>query len=272
MARPPVSHPVPLKYRPAVITFVDILGFSDLVRTRSAADVQGILDRVRSFAARESGDEGEHTRAFSFSDSVIRVRHYDTEYPTGAIFQEVLSLVHAQGELITDGVLLRGGMTTGLIHADGSSIFGPGFVRAYSLESEFANYPRIVVGPEAFQDFRTDDRLHADHHDLVDEIHYLRRLLRQSDDGLWFVDYLRAIRGELDDPDMYPVLLDRHRQTIVSGAQTPAPRIQQKYLWLALYHNRVCDEFGVDDYTISSADIPALEALAERSPYIAEDD
>jgi hypothetical protein len=268
MARPPR----PIDYRPAVITFVDILGFREIVRERSASEVQDILGRVRSFAARETGEQSfEHTRAFSFSDSVIRVRHYDTEYPSGALFQEVLSLVHAQGELINDGVLLRGGLTTGLIHAESTSIFGPGFVRAYGLESEFANYPRIVLGAEVFSALRTDERLHANHHDAVDEIHYLRHLLRRSDDGLWFVDYLKAFREELDNPDVYPDLLLRHRDTIVSGASNPAERVQQKYHWLALYHNQVCQEFGLNEFRISPADIPALEELAERSPDIFDD-
>lgn len=94
-------------------------------------------------------------------------------------------------------------------------------MRAYGLDSEFANYPRIVLGAEVFRDLRTDERLHAGRHDAVDEIHYLRDLLRRSDDGLWFVDYLKAFREELDDPDAYPDLLLRHRDTIISGARNP---------------------------------------------------
>ncbi|MFG1191795.1 hypothetical protein [Xanthobacter flavus] len=266
---------LPAKYRPAVITFVDILGFREIVHRRGAEDVHRILGRLRSFAAREDGSaEGEHTRAFSFSDSVIRVRFFDSEYSSGALFHEALSLVHAQGELISDGILLRGGMTTGDVHVEDNAIFGPGFIRAYGLESEFANYPRIVVGPEAFADLRSDARLHASHHDLVDEIHYLRRLLRRADDGLWFVDYLKAFRAEMDEPELYPEILMSHRASIVAGAaESHAPRVLQKYLWMALYHNQVCQEFGYDDeFMLTTTDIPFLEALSERSPDIADDD
>jgi hypothetical protein len=203
-------------YRPAVITFIDILGFRELVAARGVDEVRQVLRLIGRFAgagARAKADDDEEaTESFNFSDCVIRIRRYDAEYPTGALHHEVYAMVLAQAELVHQGVLVRGGMTTGEIYSDDGMVFGPGFNRAYELESQFATFPRIVIGPEAFQALRSDARLVSEHHDLVDDIHYTRNLLRQGDDGLWFVDYLGAIRGELDAPEAYPDILGGHRR------------------------------------------------------------
>jgi hypothetical protein len=270
-------------YRPAVITFLDVLGFRDLVaRSNGPTAIRRVLARLRSFAAGPDhldgapgeDDEVETTRSIAFSDSIVRIRFFDTEYPTGALFQEVLSLLHTQGELIADDVLLRGGVTVGPVFLDGDMAFGPGFIRAYDLESQFANYPRIVIGPEVFAALRSDLRLVADHHDLEDEVHYQRRLLRRGDDGFWFIDYLFGIRDEMDDPGGHAQLVAQHRAMIIAHANAaPAnSRVLQKYLWLARYLNDVAERAGLDDLTIGQTDIPALEELADSPAWASDQD
>lgn len=263
-------------YRPAVVTFVDILGFRELVATRSAGDIRRIIDLVRRFGAPDTAEDDvfETTRAVAFSDSIIRVRAFDTPYPSGALFHELLDLVHMQAELVPYDVLLRGGVSVGEVHLDGDIVFGPGFTRAYDLESQFANFPRIVVGPEAFQALRSDRRLVADHHDVEDEILYQRNLLRRGDDGFWFVDYLYAVQFEVDEPVMYPRLLQDHRSLIIARANAAAPssRVLQKHLWLARYHNSVCERVGFEDQGIGRADIAALEDLADTPAWAVRDE
>lgn len=238
------------------------------------AEIRRVLDLLGRFAPAPAADDpdedGERTISSNFSDCVIRIRHYDTEYASGALHSEVLALVHAQAELVHRGVLVRGGMTTGQVHSDGGMLFGPAFNRAYELESSYATFPRIVIGPEAFEALRSDPRLVSEHHDLVDEIHYTRNLLRQGDDGLWSINYLWAIREELDEPGDYPDLLDEHKALIAERASRAraSPRVMHKLLWLARYHNAVCRQF--DPFSTAVLDrttMPGLEDLAERSPH-----
>lgn len=266
-----------LAYRPAVITFLDILGFSDQVvrsETQGPAAISDILRRLGEFAANASDAEHEveETTAIVFSDSVVRVRFIDGQDHSGALFNEVLKLMHVQGEMLVDNVLLRGGLTVGLIHVEGQMAFGPGFIRAYQLESQFANYPRIVVGPEVFRALREDARLRADHHDLEDEIHYQRELLQQGDDGLWFIDYLYGFREEMDYPEDHLDLVTQHRSQIIAAANAaPATsRVLQKYLWLARYLNDVVERLGHSELAITQADIPNLEALTENPEWADE--
>ncbi|NEU14723.1 hypothetical protein G3T14_21835 [Methylobacterium sp. BTF04] len=133
------------------------------------------------------------TRSIAFSDSVIRIRFFDTDFSTGALFHEILNLVHVQGEMAGEDVLLMGGVTIGEVHLDGDMVFGPGFNRAYDLESQFAVSRRIVIGQEAFDALRTDRRLISENHTAEEDIAYIRRLVTRSDDGIWFVDYLAAM-------------------------------------------------------------------------------
>jgi hypothetical protein len=93
---------------------------------------------------------------------------------------------------------------------------------------------------------------------LVDDIHYTRNLLSQGDDGLWYVNYLRAVRDELDEPEAYPELLIAHRSVILSraGSGRKSPRVIHKLLWLARYNNSVCESVGRLDLAVGQIAMP----------------
>lgn len=271
--------PQPIPYRPAVVTFLDILGFRERVVSsgENAGDIRRILSNLRNFSSSNDSEEDdvnefEHTQSIAFSDSIVRVRFYDTQYPSGAVFQEVLSLLHVQAEMMAQDVLVRGGITVGPVFLEGDMAFGPGFMRAYDLECQYANTPRIVVGPEVFTKMRSDPRLVAFDHDAAEDIHYLRKMLMRGDDGFWFIDYLQAMRSELDEPERYPDLVRQHRTLIIESARSsPAnSRTLQKYLWLACYLNGAIDRCGLpSEFQITQADIPALEGLEDRPNWMA---
>ena len=63
---------------------------------------------------------------------------------------------------------------------------------------------------------------------------YLSAITRRDEDGMLFVDYLKGLRGESDDPAVYAEFLQRHRDFIDRRLNTLAgcPRIRQKYTWL----------------------------------------
>ena len=264
------KRPKPVtNYRLALITFIDILGFSNLVATSNdPGRIRDILNRLASFAANKTDAKYEidETAAVVFSDSIVRVRFLDGPYRSGALFQEVLKLLHIQGEMLADDVLLRGGLTVGLIHVEGQMAFGPGFIRAYKLESEFANYPRIVIGPEVFKTLRDDKVLIASHHDLEDEVHYQKQMLKRGEDGLWFIDYLYGFEDEMDDPGEHVELAEQHRALVIKSANAAKPdsRVLQKHLWLARYVNDVAERLNRPELTITQVDVPALEELAEE--------
>jgi hypothetical protein len=237
-------------YEKAIVTYLDILGFRDIVEGSSPAKVGKILDSLERRAVPEPENDEERAgyqpEVITFSDSIVRVRKIKKEpnltHPFGILWNEVLDLVHAQGMLIDEGVLVRGGIAFGNISMSGRQVFGPALIDAYDLESKYAQYPRIVLSPYLFQKVRTNRLLL--YHDAETEIAHIGDLIRQGDDGIWFIDYARAIAQELDEMEMYPIFLEKHRALIIERSRQfrKLSAILAKYLWLANYHNQIIHE------------------------------
>lgn len=263
-------------YREAVITFVDILGFKNLIRTNTYEQVAGKLATVRRLSGLNEAEDGEgyEPKIIQFSDSIIRIRPLDSaankEMRYGLMFYEMLDLVHMQGELINHGVCVRGGVSLGKVHFDNQTLFGPGFVRAYELESIYANYPRIVVDPFLIDQVRKDRRLASTQHTLEQELSYIRNNIRKDGDGIHFIDYLRSFLTEIDEPDNIPVFLRRHKEIILqnAGGATELSSVVAKYLWMASYHNELIGEFKDESFEHYGLERKDLEVTLEEMPLL----
>lgn len=261
-------------YRLSIVTFIDILGFREIVKIKPAEEIAAILALLRDWSSGDEdiGDEYEdwpagYARSIAFSDNVVRVCPIDGEEGgQGALFNELLNLVHIQAKLTERGIFLRGGLTVENIYLASGVVYGPGLVRAYELESQFAVYPRIVVDPAVMEQYFANPVMRGDHSLQVD-LSYVGNMLREADDGLFFVDYLKACRSELNDPVAgFTPLLKEHAAFITKAAAALAQFTiaKQKYGWLAHYHNLVVDETGDAD------DDCKVDEVAVMFPSLAE--
>lgn len=250
-------------YQRSIVTFIDILGFRDIVNKKSAHEIDDILNILNRVAAPSRSEEHQDPydpTVLSFSDSIIRVRNLETDdniaFPIGHLFHEVNSLVHIQMDLITRGVLIRGGVSIGPTRVAKDRIFGTAFIKAYELESKFAASPRIIIGPELINAVDTDVLVVNENHTADEERGYLKKQLAKGDDGLCYVDYLRASRLELDDPDYYLEFLRKHKKLIVTqgGEHSTLSSVSSKYIWLASYHNKVISELREEYFAHYSLD------------------
>lgn len=266
----------PLAYRKSIVTFIDILGFKSTVDRIPAYAIYDILKTFKKHAGATDEEVVREfdlvkkinwTRCVFFSDSVVRIRPLDSEHRDGSLFYEILDLLHAQWSLANQGVFIRGGLTIGEVHQDSDMLFGPALIQAYNLETSCAKYPRIVIDPAVFRAFRNDHDLRAGHHNLSQDIAFINKLIRQGDDGLYAIDYLGAIRGEMDFPEAFPDYLAEVKKQIVSQAGAAAGKhsILQKYLWMAKYLNEVSSKYTDcatnDRVTITADDIPEMSAF-----------
>ena len=257
---------MPANYEEYIVTFLDILGFRELIRSRSAEEVDQIIKLTRRHAADEEGEQRElGLRTVAFSDSVIRMRKASE---TSGLHFELMDLLHAQAGLLSYGVLVRGGIALGKVFQEDDRIFGPAFVEAYELESKVAVYPRVVVAPKLLGALVRGALPMA--HVLEDELGYVMETLAVGDDGIYSIDYLRAFKWELDEPEHYPDFLAAHRKvvadmgaTIRDGSGAPSS-LELKANWLARYHNAVVGEvkaLGVikdDALLLTPNDVPSL--------------
>jgi hypothetical protein len=159
----------------------------------------------------------------------------------GIFFLELLGLIHAQVGLLGQGVFVRGGITIGPLVKSYNVLYGPGLVKAYELE-QTAQYPRIIVDPAALNMIRNDPIYWV--HDRKTEMNAIHSLLK-VEEGISFLDYVRAIASELDEPEHeYPEFLMNHKRLIELNLALHAnsQRVRQKYEWLARYHNNVINE------------------------------
>lgn len=268
-------------YEKAIVSFIDILGFKELVESSTSEAVKSALDLVNRFAIPEAEDEDLDysfvAESISFSDCIVRVRRTEKEpnltNPVGLVFYEIIDLLHAQGELLNQGILIRGGIAYGDIYFNKNQIYGPALNKAYELEAKYAVYPRIVLSPDLIKETKSNNLLKSESHTYEMELEYIAKLIKQGDDGLWFIDYIRAMESELDDPAIYPGYLLKHKKIICDGANQfqKINKTLSKYLWMAKYHNdivkRIPDRWFVNyeternDFEISSDELALLQDL-----------
>jgi hypothetical protein len=265
-------------YSVSLVTYLDILGFKDLIRTRSAGEISRIVRVVKEavhparFKTRLSAIPDDEYVNFSDLSVIATPLEKAPHNPPGSqLFSQVLHLVHAQSSLVLDeAILIRGAVSIGEVVKSWGQLFGPAVVRAYELERDYARYPRIIVDARIFEIL---DRLPgAWLNGKREDKRTLRRLLSKDRDGRLFVDYLRALQGELDEPSMYPAVLEQHHALIRKGLRKYAqqPSIREKYEWLDKYHKATIAElkgrlfmpprdcFGV----LASSSIPANSTAA----------
>lgn len=251
-----------MAYTRSVVTFVDILGFADLVRDRSAVDIADMLDAFGETAARPLEGTDNTTSVVSFSDSVIRARPIGPESIYDALLHEIQDLATAQWQLLEFGMLIRGGTTVGDVSIAEGRAFGPGFVQAYRLESALASSPRIIVDPGVIEMIRR--HISEAGTKRAELIVALRDHIRLGDDGVWFVDYINSVHI-IAGGDFVRNGLAMIRDFIIAAACEFAdkPLILPKYLWQVRYHNAsVRRLFPKDGFLkIKARDVPASDEL-----------
>lgn len=246
-------------YEECLVTFFDILGFQNLLNTRSGAEIKHLLSTFRRVS---EGDATPPTRSDEMrmisevhaeivSDAIVRTRTIETQYPGGPLVWEVIDLLHIQIECVAQGILVRGAMTIGHMHLGidfSGPVFGPGLVQAYLMEGGEVIYPRIAIHEDLIERHQQDRALWREGHSYEDEERHLKNLLNQDESGLHYIDYLRASLGEIDgeydgEYDGWIEFLNRHKTLVENGlANSPNATIRRKYSWLKNYHNTVIDE------------------------------
>ena len=240
-------------YEECIVTFIDILGFRDILYSKTAAEVRELLSFFRKETEPdESQDYWSNVRSASavkteiVSDAVVRARTIHTDYKAGALFQELLDLVFIHADCIKNGILIRGALTIDNVHVGKQlegPIFGPGLVKAYQMEEREAVYSRIIVDDEVIDRFRNDKSLWWEGHSQSQEAASVNDLLKSDEAGLNYVDYLGTIKREMEDYAVYLEFLKGHKELIENGSSMGLGRVvRRKYAWLKNYHNRQFSE------------------------------
>lgn len=101
------------RYRECIVTFLDVVAFTPLVMQESPSRAHRVLEAVREMMVQIGQSVRYEARYLQFSDSVVKWTPLDSPAnraaPCGLVFDELLGLGHAQGELANAGIWVRGG-------------------------------------------------------------------------------------------------------------------------------------------------------------------
>jgi hypothetical protein len=250
------------EYTKQVVTFLDIMGFREIVAKQDAEAITHTLNLIQKKAAAAGDDSAEATKVISFSDSIIRARPA-CEDPVAALLYEVGELAAAQWDLMGSGILVRGGITIGDVLVGPGRAFGPAFVRAYELEASWARSPRVVFDPAAVGQIRDQAKLgnHVTRRKLILAV---RKNLRLDQDGIWFIDYIANAFRRLEASEHRRKMM-KHREIIITNANELQPNsaVIAKYLWLIRYSNASAKSLheGAAGLKIGRLDVPLSDEL-----------
>ncbi len=264
------KKPLP-KLRPCIVAALELLGLDDA--RMPAGRARQALAEVDSFGdfVRRSPLQGH------LSISGRRVLVIVPAQDQGAsLFVSVLQLALLQNDLLGHDVLMRGGIVLGNAVASGDVVIGPGITEAERLRDEVATVPRVVVDPDVFRRVEYEGKWRLPQHTVTEELGYLRKVLRQDADGVWYTDHLLAFGLEEKERALYLHLLADHRRVVVQKLERSSSldRSSLSWTWLWSYHNLVIEELKAkwsgDAKEIAELHIPATSALLYKFPVSVE--
>jgi hypothetical protein len=268
-----------IEYRQCVVTYLDILGFRDLVENSAPTKIGIILEMLSEISKDKDNPVRDPSQFWtSFSDLVLRILPcpppVDLLDFSSKLYWELKSIAGVQSSLARCGILVRGATTIGEMYNDEHRVFGPALIRAYELERKIAVYPRIVVD-ESLHKALTNSIGAAGERwaGLSSVLSRLApsRVLSQGEDGVWFIDYLnvsidayRSVRGIAT----LLGVIESHKSVIenmmsASARVGPIPNhLSVKYDWLANYHNHTVNT--LPDSDIEGMDTDRARLLVSR--------
>ena len=213
-----ISEIKEVTYRSAVVSFIDVLGFKDIVKNYTATDIYSLMktfhknsntgatQHVENEELEENNalqEKLKYSQIFYLSDNVIRVRKFASSKPDSiyrkinALKYEVEALCAIQAVLVEKGVFIRGGISIGNIYTNSKEnvIFGEAFNVAYAIESSKITYPIIGINRSDIESIELeigrlkDEQKETALNKVVSEL--LNLLVEHSDENYYFIDYLK---------------------------------------------------------------------------------
>jgi hypothetical protein len=234
-----------LNYSLHLITYIDILGFRELVEKKDPNFISKAIREVRDVTTPSVHvNKYKKENYVNFSDLIVHsvpfVENSDDWKPFEIVVNQVKHIALVQAVLIERSLLVRGAITIGAMERSYGVLFGPGLISAYELERDQALFSRIVVDAGLFKTLEQNRLLDGTNYDQL--IKQLSKCLKRDDDGVVFVDYLGFMGHVLEnDRGAFLNLVAKHKALIERNLRRfrRNKKVLSKYLWLRKYHNAV---------------------------------
>lgn len=251
--------------RNSVFVYMDILGYSEMIReSEESGTQQELLSRLHTTLSKErewledkmSPKElrelikKDSYALKAFTDNIVigwPIRD-DGEFEFWSAFSK---LGIFQLQMVTSGFFIRGAISVGNAYIDEIAVSGEALVEAHKGESSLARDPRIILTPSAVNAAQK----HLTHYSEPRHAPHTRDILQDSD-GQWFLNYLDCILIAVNEQGPFYGEFLNHKTIVEQKLQQYRgnPSIWSKYAWVAGYHNYFSDlhsEHFNDDYKIN---------------------
>jgi hypothetical protein len=263
-----------IKYEKRLVTFIDILGFKEIVK-QSKKDISkieliySVLDYLKNWEVQEKWglrlveieedaqkrgvenfDISDKTNITAFSDSIVVSVKVESNI-NEMVSTLIVNLAFIGAILLEKGILIRGGLTVGdLIHKENGTVFGQGLIESYKLESNNAKYPRIILSDKLLKELNYPIETQRNRYPYHQ---YLERF-KDGCVGFHQMIYYQVIENWTEmTKEKLIESLDKVRKVIVSGldATFEKPDVFEKYDWLKEQYNRliILQDFDFDTKT-----------------------
>ena len=280
-----------------IVCYADILGFREMTKhalesgngeeflCKLRRSLGTAYKKIRESATYSGNLEYPIFDLRVFTDNIIVACPLPTvEHDQGELeLYEMLSLfAFVQASLAADGFFLRGAITEGYHYQDQDVVFGNALLEAIGLDRSGGG-PRLVIGPSL-------GPLIAEHilsyGDIESTPHY-PYLLEDPIDNRLFINYLGVAFEHFPGGPIWWEVLAAHQGVVSENLREyrSVPRVREKYVWAATYHNYVCSAFASryrgqgaeetdDEWASAAAEtryaleylIPSKEIQTEQSP------
>lgn len=253
----------------SVVAFVDILGFSEEMRSSYKTNSEDSLLKKLRLAFDKSIihlkdttkegllDSDEYPDFWVtkiFTDNIVIGHPISLELFNSCGEFEFINIICAlsrfQLQMVLSGFFVRGSIAVGDLYIDEEIVFGKGLLDAFDGEKELARDPRVILTKSVLEYCDED----------INSLNYLcgssqnRKLLVDSD-GQIFLNYLdwSTISGQNDERES---IFNSHKNIIEENLKrfNSTPKVWSKYFWVANYHNFMVDKFDnlTEEYKINN--------------------
>lgn len=192
----------------SIVAFVDILGFSEMVKSdcEQSVDAPQYFDILR-LLNRETRDISA-CNVTQFSDSVI----FSLPLSNENYIKMIELLAEYQLKLFLHSIICRGAVAYGKHYVENEFVFSQALIEAYQLESKSAIYPRIILSDNLIEYFKPS--MPVPQHTIKEK------------DGYYFVDYFA--NADIEETEKQ---LSSFNSSLVKFDKS----VKEKYYWLFDY-------------------------------------
>ena len=210
-------------YGDRYIAFLDLLGFSALVRRADDPDVRALIQQLVR-CLQHIPATVRQIQFTQFSDCVV----LSSERSHGGLMAILFASRLISECVMLEGCLVRGGIASGKLTHTSKLVFGPGLLNAYGHDARGAP-PRVVIAPDVVTEVGNESefmRMNV-RSDPADATPYLHSLLA--------VEYYDLS----DDPVPFPAAIWNMPEIIgrMCGSLNVPEGVRTKWTWFRRYWN-----------------------------------